>query len=408
MINLTKCRICKGTDLYKFISLGPIPLPNAFLKSEQIESEIFYPLDACFCNKCGMVQIAQVVDPVIMFRDYAYFTGASKPMHVHFDSMASAIVKKFKLPRGSLVADIGSNDGTLLQKFKDKGMRVLGVEPSENVAQYANDNGIDTINEYFGADKARMISSLRGNPKIITATNVFAHVNNIDDFMDGIYFWLDDQGVFIIEVPYLSELIKKVEFDTIYHEHLSYFAVRPLATLFKRWGMSIIEVEQIGVHGGTIRVYVAKGEHEPSLAVEELIRKEIELGLDKAETYKNFAKKVHFIRSELVYMLNDLKKGGAKIVGYGASAKGNILLNYCNIGTDIIDYIADTTAYKQGLLNPGMHIPVYGFDEFYTAPPDYALLLIWNYAEAILKKESEYIRLGGKFIIPIPKPFIEG
>jgi D-mycarose 3-C-methyltransferase len=271
---------------------------------------------------------------------------------------------------------------------------------------FANDDGIDTINEYFGANQARLISSLRGKPRVITATNVFAHINDLDDFLNGIYFWLGDNGVFVIEVPYLAELIKNVEFDTIYHEHLSYFAVRPLVALFKRWGMSIIEIEQIGVHGGTIRAYVVKGENKPSPSVEELIRQEIELGLDKVETYKDFAKKVKQIRSKLVSMLKGLKRDGAGIVGYGASAKGNILLNYCKIGADIIDYIADTTPYKQGLFTPGMRIPVVDFYEFYASSPDYTLLLIWNYAESILKKERDYIKSGGKFIVPIPMPYI--
>jgi len=351
--NLNQCRICKGSDLYKFLSFGHIPLSNAFLKKEQLlVDEPFYPLDICFCHKCGMVQLKQVVEPSIMFEDYAYFTGASAPMHVHFKEMASTVIKKFDLSNGSLVADIGSNDGTLLKEFKDKHMRVLGIEPANNIARLANDNGIDTINEYFGANQARLISSLRGKPRVITATNVFAHINDLDDFLNGIYFWLDENGVFVIEVPYLAELIKNIEFDTIYHEHLSYFAVRPLVELFKRWGMSIIEIEQIGVHGGTIRVYVVKGESKPSPSVEEMVRREIELGLDKVETYKDFAKKVKRIRGKLVSMLKGLKGDGAKIVGYGASAKGNILLNYCKIGTDIIDYIADTTPYKQGLFNP--------------------------------------------------------
>ena len=405
--NLNQCRICKGSDLYKFLSFGHIPLSNAFLKKEQLlVDEPFYPLDICFCHKCGMVQLKQVVEPSIMFEDYAYFTGASAPMHVHFKEMASTVIKKFDLSNGSLVADIGSNDGTLLKEFKDKHMRVLGIEPANNIARLANDNGIDTINEYFGANQARLISSLRGKPRVITATNVFAHINDLDDFLNGIYFWLDENGVFVIEVPYLAELIKNIEFDTIYHEHLSYFAVRPLVELFKRWGMSIIEIEQIGVHGGTIRVYVVKGESKPSPSVEEMVRREIELGLDKVETYKDFAKKVKRIRGKLVSMLKGLKGDGAKIVGYGASAKGNILLNYCKIDTDIIDYIADTTPYKQGLFNPGMHIPVVDFYEFYASSPDYTLLLIWNYADAILKKESEYIELGGKFIVPIPMPYI--
>jgi hypothetical protein len=407
VIELKKCRVCRDHKLKTFLALGPIPLSNSFLKKEQLAGEeAFYPLDVCFCDNCGMVQLAQVVDPNVMFKDYAYFTGTSEPMKVHFDGMARTIISKFNLPEGSLVSDIGSNDGTLLSKFKDRKMRVLGIEPAVNIAKMANEDGIDTVNEFFGESTAHRISASMGHPAVMTATNVFAHVNDLDDFVKGIRHMLDDKGVFVIEVPYLVEMLKEVEFDTIYHEHLSYFAVRPMVTLFKRFDMTVIDVELMGVHGGTIRVYVAKGARKPSESVAKLLTLEKQAGLDKLETYTMFAERVKDVRRDLVAMLKDLKAAGKSIAGYGASAKGNILLNYCKIGTDTLDYIADTTPYKQGLYSPGVHIPVVAFDKFYKQPPDYTLLLAWNYAEAILKKESSYRESGGKFILPVPVPAI--
>jgi C-methyltransferase C-terminal domain/Putative zinc binding domain/Methyltransferase domain len=407
VIELKKCRVCKDSKLKTFLSLGPIPLSNAFLKEEQLmEKEPFFPLDVCFCPNCGMVQLAQVVDPNVMFKDYAYFTGTSAPMKTHFDGTAKRIIEKFNLPEGSLVADIGSNDGILLGWFKQRKMRVLGIEPATNIAKIANENGIDTVNEFFGESSARSISLSKGRPMVMTATNVFAHVNDLDDFVRGIRHMLDDNGVFVIEVPYLMEMLRKVEFDTIYHEHLSYFAVRPLVTLFKRFDMSVIDVERIDVHGGSIRVYAVKGERKSSDSVEKLLKLEADAGLDKFQTYEKFAVQVKDVRRELVALLKDLKSKGKTIVGYGASAKGNILVNYCRIGTETLDYIADTTPFKQGLYSPGVHIPVVAFDRFYKEPPDYTLLLAWNYAEAILKKESSYRESGGKFILPVPVPEI--
>ena len=407
LIELKQCRVCKDANLKTFLSLGPIPLSNSFLKKEQLaDPELFFPLDVCFCGNCGMVQLVQVVDAEVMFKDYAYFTGTSAPMATHFDEMARTIVRKFNLPMNSLVADIGSNDGTLLSRFQEQGMRVLGIEPATNIAKLANDNGISTVNEFFSESTARSIYSSKGRPMVMTATNVFAHVNDLDDFVRGIQLMLDDNGVFVIEVPYLVDMLNKVEFDTIYHEHLSYFAVRPMVALFKRFGMRVIDVERIAVHGGSIRVYAAKGERNPSVDVEMLLKLEADAGLDKFEVYDKFANQVRDIRKELVALLKDLKSKGKSIVGYGASAKGNILVNYCKIGTDMLNYIADTTPYKQGLFSPGVHIPVVAFDKYYSDPPDYTLLLAWNYAKEILSKEHKYLQTGGKFIVPIPRPRI--
>jgi cyclopropane fatty-acyl-phospholipid synthase-like methyltransferase len=401
------CRACHSTKLKKFLSLGNMPLPNAFLTKAQLHlNENKYPLDVMFCEVCGMVQLKQVVNAPSMFTDYAYFTGASIPIRKHFDEMADSVVKKYKLGKESFVVDIGSNDGTLLQSFKNRGVKVLGVDPAENIAKYANEHGIETICGYFSQFIIGDIILRKGHADIITATNVFAHVDDLDNFISCVQTLLRKGGTFIFEVPYLLDMLDNLEFDTIYHEHLSYFAIRPLSTLFNRLGMSITKIENINVHGGTIRVHIKNIDCGVNTAIDYYIANESESGLYEFKTYNEFANAVKVIRKDLRSLLYNIKKHNSNIVGYGAAAKGNILINYCDIGYDLLDYIADTTTYKQGLYTPGMHVPVKSFDEYYSNPPKYTLLLAWNYADAILEKEKKYRDNGGKFIIPIPIPRI--
>lgn len=402
---LAQCRICQSPRLDMFLSLGPMPLANSFLKQEQLNKpEQHYPLDVVFCSNCGLVQLAQVIDPQIMFKDYAYQTGTSMPLREHFARLAESAIHRFRIPEHSLVVDIGSNDGTLLENFKEANMRVLGIEPAANIAELALSRRIDTLVDFFNRNLASKISTEHGRPGMILATNVFAHVHDLDDFVGAVNSLMADDGVFIIEVPYLLDMIARVEFDTIYHEHLSYFAVHPLVTLFGSFGMSIVDVERIGVHGGSIRVYVMKCAHPLPSNVTELLKLESEAGLDSLQTYRKFAQDVGRIKEELLSLLKTLKQQGMKIAAYGATAKGNILLNYCKIGTDILDYVSDTTPFKQGCYTPGMHIPVFPESHFHQCPPDYTLLLAWNYAEAILRKEQTYRQAAGKFIVPVPKP----
>lgn len=404
---VTECRICSNKELHNFLSLGPIPLANSFLKEEQLtELEPYYPLSICFCNKCGLVQLGQVVAPEVMFSDYAYLTGTSTPMKAHFTDLAESVIRRFKLPKGSFIVDIGSNDGTLLEGFRSHGMDVLGVEPATNVADLAVSHGIDTINNWFTESLAEEIRSQRGHPSIILATNVFAHVHDVKGFVRGVSCLMDEESVFIIEAPYLVDMLHKVEFDTIYHEHLSYFSICPLIDLFAMFGMVIVDVERISTHGGSLRVYVKKGMKSSSPNVINLRDIEVSLKLSTLEPYELFAKNTYKIREELTRLLSELKASGSIISGYGASAKSSILLNYCRIGTDTLDYVSDTTPLKQGRYTPGTHIPIYSEDHFHKSPPDYALLLAWNYAGDILKKEKRYRDTGGKFIIPIPKPQI--
>jgi len=404
-VHRARCRVCGSEKLHKFLSLGPTPLANSVLRKNQLDNaEDFYPLDVYFCSNCYLVQLLDVVSPEVMFKEYAYVTGASKPMQAHFTGLAEDVIENFKISKDSLVVDIGSNDGTLLQCFSKFGLRMLGIEPASNIARLAEANGIPTVNDFFDENCAMNVYKEYGSADIITATNVFAHADNLESILRGVNHLLSNEGVFIIEVPYLLNLLNNMEFDTIYHEHLSYFAVHPLVYLFHKFGMEVVDVKQIPVHGGSIRVSVQKSPKQQSQNVTELLRMEREANLDSLKTYTKFAERVALVREKLVKLLKTLKNKGVRITGYGATAKGNTLLNYCKIGTDILDYISDTTPFKQGHYTPGMHIPIFPEEKFHEDPPDYALLLAWNYADAILQKESKYGQNGGKFILPIPEP----
>jgi SAM-dependent methyltransferase len=362
-------------------------------------------LDVYFCKDCYTVQLLDIVSPSILFKNYYhYVTGANIPMVEHFREMAAGILDKFHFTDDSLVVDIGSNDGTLLSGFVQKGFsNVLGIEPATNIAEMANENGIRTLNDFFNERTANETAASFGNASIITATNVFGHVDDLENFVKGVRNLLSDEGVFIIEVPHVVEMIKKLEFDTIYHEHLSYFSLTSLDNLFKRHGMAVVDVEKTDVHGGSIRVFVQKS-HKESERVKDFLKSEKEFGIDKIETYEKFSRDVEMLRENLIETLINLKKQGFRIVGYGASAKGNVLTNYCKIGPDVIEYISDTTPLKQGRYTPGMHIPVVNEERFHKDNADYAIILAWNYTDRILEKEKEFRKRGGKFIIPVPVP----
>lgn len=406
-IHRTECRICGNKNLYKFLSLGHTPLVNSFLRKDQLDKiEPYYPLDVYICNNCYLVQLLDVVFPDVIFKDYVYVTGTSKPMKIHFEGLAKDIFQNFKINKNSLVVDIGSNDGTLLQSFLEYDYQVLGVEPASNISKLAKDRGIRTINDFFSEKCATKIYEEYGKADIITATNVFAHIDNLQDILQGINCLLTDDGIFIIEVPYLLNLLNNSEFDTIYHEHLSYFSIYPLIYLVKKFGLEIVNIEQLSIHGGTIRVFIQKLSGKQSQNVIDMLATERNSGLYSLDIYNKFSRHTISIKERLVKLLDTLKNDGARITGYGAAAKGNILLNYCKIGTNILDYISDTTPFKQGLYTPGMHIPVVSEEIFHKDFPDYVLLLAWNYTNDILKKETKYIQNGGKFIIPVPEPRI--
>ncbi len=403
---MSRCRICGSETLKKFLSLGPSPLANNFRTAQQLQQpEPYFPLDVWFCDRCWLVQLVDVVPPGTLFGEYAYLTGASQPMRLHFAGLAADLVQRFRLPRESLVVDIGSNDGIFLEQAQGHGLRGLGVEPAANVVAVAQERGVETLNAFFNMEVAKHIVREKGLAKVVVATNVFAHVHDLDGFVAAVVQLLAEDGVFVIEVPYVVDMLDRLEFDTIYHEHLSYFGMRPLTLLFDRFEMQVTHVSRLKVHGGSIRVYAQRPrDPAPSPAVSELVAQETAQGLGALGTYAQFAQRVHALKNELVDLLHHLKARGARIVGYGAPAKGNTLLNFCKIGTEILDYVIDTTPIKHGRYTPGMHIPVFPEQRFHKESPDYALILAWNYADEILEKEKAFRQRGGKFIIPIPRP----
>lgn len=395
------CRVCTNKSLYKFLELGRQPPANAFLTEKQFKHERFFPLDVYFCPECGLVQLLDIVSPDLLFRDYAYFTSkSSQTMKRHFAELARVLIEDFHLAEDDLVVDIGSNDGTLLKNFQT---RVLGVDPAENVVKQAIQNGVETICDYFGVNTAFSILNQYGEAKVIIGTNVLAHVNNLYDFMAGVSLLLDNRGVFVVEVPHFLELYRHREFDTIYHEHLSYFLTRPISRLAESFGMTLNTVKRIPVHGGSIRSYMTKWKLVKSIG-EPILNEEWDSLLYHWQTYSAFAGEVNLIKDTLVNLLTQLRARGKRITGYGAPAKGNTLLNYCKIGPELLEYLSDTTPFKQGKFSPGMHIPVVSPDVFHEDPPDYALMLPWNYKDEILRKEQKFMKDGGKFIVPIPKP----
>lgn len=407
---LKKCRICHNKQLYPFLSLGTMPIPNGFVLKEDLKNEEpYYPLGVCVCKTCWLVQLTHVIPPEIMFKNYLYIPSTSTTMLQHFKTLANDAIQRFSLKPDDLVIDIGSNDGTLLGYFKEQEIKVLGIDPATNLAMVSRLKGIETIDDFFTKKLSEKIVKEKGHAKIITATNVVAHINDLDDLLEGVKTLLDKNGIFICEFPYLLDLLSKNEFDTIYHEHLSYFSILPLIQLIKNHEMVITDIKKNAIHGGSIIVYIVKKEskYKQEKIVKEFLTEEKLRKLDTTGPYKDFGRRVKVIRRDLVNYLKRLQKQGKRIVGYGASAKGNVLLNYCDIGPGLLDYIVDSISYKQGRFTPGTHIPIYPESRLEKDTPDFALLLAWNFADEILRKQIRYREKGGQFIITIPYLRIE-
>lgn len=401
------CRGCKGSRWERVFSFGPMPPANAFLAKEDLEKpEHWFPLDVYFCHDCTLLQLRDVVSPELLFREYVYVSSTSPSFVAHFESFAEGVVRRFGFTPETLAVDIGSNDGILLRPLKALGIRVLGVDPALDIARRATQEGIETLPYFFDRVLAERLVRERGHASLITGTNVFAHVNDLDELLGGVGILLDENGVFIIEVPYLVDFLEKNLFDTVYHEHLSYFALEPLITLFARHEMEVFDAERIPVHGGSLRVLVKKqgGRHAKEHRVDGLLRLEETQDLSAVRTYHYFAARIEQNKEELRKLLGELKASGALIAGYGAPAKGNTLLNYFGIGRELIAYIVDDSPWKQGLWTPGTHIPVVAADELSRMPPDYILVLAWNFADSIIKKLDSFRARGGKCIIPVPAP----
>lgn len=397
---VTRCRVCRSKDLTLVLNLGKTPLANSYL-TRPTDPEKWFPLQLLFCNDCALVQLSYVVNPNLMFKDYAYRSSGSITMPHHFRELAQFIHSNFLMSSKDLVVEIGSNDGTLLGAFKELGSRVLGIDPAENLAKIANNRGLETLPEFFNSKTALRVRETKGRASAIIANNVFAHVDDLHDLMGGISMLLEDGGVLSIEVPYIGDLNQNAEYDTIYHEHLSYFSVRPIQRLFSEFQMRLLDVTRLEVHGGSIRIIGKKSIGRPSNVP--FVAFEKKCGLDKLETFLSLANRVEYQKEYLRYMLKNIKSQGHIVVGYGAPAKGNTLLNVCGIGSETLEYVIDTTSEKIGKFTPGTHIPIYETERFRRDQPPYALLLAWNYEKEIILKEKGY---AGQFIIPIPSPRI--
>lgn len=402
-----KCRLCAAPLLHSFCDLGMSPLSNAFLRAEQLQQmEPFYPLHAHVCGSCHLVQLQQFESPQKIFSDYAYFSSYSESWLRHARKYCDAMVARFKLGPASRVIEVASNDGYLLQYFQQKEIPVLGIEPAENVARVAQNSGIPTRIKFFGIETASELAAEGSQADLLLGNNVLAHVPDLNDFIAGLKILLKPQGVITMEFPHLLRLMEKNQFDTIYHEHFSYFSMLTAEKAFAGHGLVLFDVEELDTHGGSLRIYARHAEDagKPvAMSVARLKSEEITAGLDTLPAYSQFAAKTRETKNALLEFLIGAKRTGKSIAGYGAPAKGNTLLNYCGIRGDFIDYTVDRSPHKQGLFLPGTHIPVFHPDRIRETRPDYVLILPWNLKDEITEQMTHIRQWGGKFVVPIPR-----
>ena len=408
-MKLKNCRICNSSNLTNYLNLGLTPAADAFIKEEHkhIDDQV-YPLEVCLCNDCGISQLNFTVDPKILYQnDYPYESSITKTGQLHWDQFAESVVQRAELSSDDLVIDIGSNVGVLLSAFQKRGCKVLGVEPSKHIAECANQNGVETINDFISLDLAEKIVSNKGKAPLINITNVFAHINDLEGLMKAVDLLLTKNGMFVIEAPHFLNLIEGLEYDTIYHEHLLYISVKPLNSLFERFGFEVFDVKEVSIHGGSIRIFVGRKEkHNITNFVNQIIRKEEKANLFDISRLNLFSEQVREHKKQLRELLLEIKKSGKTIVAVSAPAKGMTLLNYCEIDSSILDFLTEKSSLKIGKYSPGAHIPIFPDEKLGEKEIDFALLLAWNFADEIIENLSDFKNSGGKFIIPIPKPKI--
>jgi SAM-dependent methyltransferase len=406
---LPACRSCGANELELVLSLGRTPLANALLTKEQLsQPEPHYPLDLAFCSSCALVQITETVPPADLFSEYLYFSSFSDTMLRHAQSLVMRLIAERQLGPRSLVIEVASNDGYLLQYYQQAGVPVLGIEPATNIASEAVKRGVPTMVEFFGQELATKLAATGQRADVIHAHNVLAHVADLNGFVEGIKILLKDDGVAVIEAPYVKDLIDHCEFDTIYHEHLCYFSLSALDRLFRRHDLFVQNVERIPIHGGSLRVTVGKSPHlalpqRGRENVARLLAEEAAWGVGRFATYRDFGTRVEALKATLTSMLAGFKRRGDRIAAYGAAAKGSTLLNYFGIGLETLDFVVDRSPHKQGRFMPGVHIPIRAPERLLEEMPDEVLMLTWNLAEEILEQQRAYRQLGGRFIIPVPE-----
>jgi len=399
------CRVCDA-KIRPFMTFGPMPIANGFLKKEETPGEYFFEMEVAFCEACGTFQLAEQPDAKRMFHEnYAFFSSLSRHMQIHFQKYAELVKDRvLKGRKDPFVVELGSNDGIMLRHFSEAKIRHLGVEPSKNVAEAARQKGVNTISEFFDLALAKKIVAEHGHADAVICANVMCHIPDINSVAAGMAHLLQKDGVLMFEDPYLGDMFSKTSYDQIYDEHVFIFSATCVGNAFKKHGLELIDVLPQPTHGGSMRYVLApKGSHPVSPNVPALLEKEKSLGLDRAKTWEQFKSNCEKSREDLNALLKKLKKDGKRVVGYGATSKSTTVLNYCGIGPDLIEFISDTTPIKQGKLTPGSHIPVKPYEAFAENHPDYALLFAWNHATEIFEKEGTFTSGGGKWITFVPK-----
>ena len=405
----TDCRYCNTPLPEPFLELGSMPLANSFLKKEQLNDvEFSCPLSLVYCETCSLVQLSHVVPAELMFSHYLYVSSTSATFRDHFKAYAKDAIARSMCSDGLLAVDIGSNDGLLLDSFVKEGINAVGVDPATNLSDQANKDGLTSINRYFDAECVRIIKDNHGKADIITANNVFAHIDDSQSVCKNVSELLNDNGMFIIEFPSLHTMYSEMFFDMIYHEHLSYIGLKALQQLYNNHNLEIFDIVQTSAHGGSRRVFAQKigGNNKVTEHVTQQLKEELKAGLSQQFKHEEFGETVRGIRTRLRSFVSAAKKERKKIAGYGAPAKGNTIINYCNFNNEDIDYIVDDNALKQNMYTPGAHIPVFSSDILNTNPPDILIIFAWNFAEEIIRKVQFLREHGTSFIIPLPTPHI--
>lgn len=399
------CRLCNSKDVNLVMPIKPSPIGDAYVTKENRDVEQpLLPLDLYQCKDCGHIQNIDIVDPEVLFRNYIYTTSTSLGLNEHFRQYSNSVKSRFGIAENSLVVEIGSNDGTLLKQFKSNGYRVLGVDPARNIAAHATKEGIATIPEYFNFEVASLIKEQNGQAKIIVANNVYAHTDDLSSVTKGVEFLLDHDGVFIFEVSYILDMIDNLVFDTVYHEHLSYHSIAPLKKFFTAHGLHLFDVEKVSTKGGSIRGYVQKkgGAYSEKKIISEMLEIEEKRNLHKPGIFQEFGKNIDNKKRDLLNYLECARKNGEKIVGYGASTTVATLMYHFDLSDKLL-FIIDDNIKKHGMYSPGCHLEVKSSESLYQDPPESVVILAWQYAQHIIKKNINYLNAGGKFIIPLPK-----